>query len=49
MIQFTAHMKVNKKEDQRVDVSVLHKSQNKILSGGNRERKSEAETEGKAT
>jgi hypothetical protein len=40
-------MKLKKKEDQSVDVSLLHKRGNKILMGGNTETKCEAKTEGK--
>ena len=43
-MQFTDHMKPKKKEDQNVDASVLLRSMNKILTGGNMETK----TEGKA-
>jgi hypothetical protein len=42
-------MKPKKKEDQNVDVSVLLRRVNKLLTGGNMETKSGAETEGKAT
>jgi hypothetical protein len=45
---FTDHMKLKKKEDQSVDVSVLLRRGNKILMGGNTETKCGAETEGKA-
>ena len=48
-LQFTDHMKLKKKEDQSVDASVLLRRGNKILIGGNLERKSGAETEGKAS
>ena len=41
-------MKLEKKEDQSVDASVLLRRRNKILMGGNTERKCGAETEGKA-
>jgi hypothetical protein len=41
-------MKPKKKEDQSVDVSVLLRRVNKILTGGNIETKCGAETEGKA-
>jgi hypothetical protein len=34
-IQFTDHMKLKKKEDQRVVASVLFGKGNKILTGGN--------------
>ena len=44
----TDHMKLKKKEDQRVDASVLLRSRNKLLAGGNMEKGYEAETEGKA-
>ena len=47
-IQFTDHMKLKKKEDQRVDASVLLRSRNKLLAGDNMEKGYEAETEGKA-
>jgi hypothetical protein len=47
-IQFTDHMKLKKKKDQSVNVSVLLIRGNKILMGGNREIKYGAETEGKA-
>jgi hypothetical protein len=40
-------MKLKKKEDQRVDVSILRR-QNKILIGKNKETKHLADTEGKA-
>jgi hypothetical protein len=33
-IQFTDHMKLKKKEDQNVDVSVLLRRGSKILTGG---------------
>ena len=46
-IQFTDHMILKKKEDQSVDVSVLLRKGNKILTGGNTETKCGAETEGK--
>jgi hypothetical protein len=39
MIQFTDHMKPKKKEDQDVDAAVLLWMMNKILTGGNREKK----------
>jgi hypothetical protein len=45
-IQFTSHMKL-KKEDQRVDTSVLRRG-NKTPTGGNTKKKSGADTEGKA-
>jgi hypothetical protein len=41
-------MKLKKKEDQSVDVSVLLRRGNKILTGANLETKCGAETEGKA-
>jgi hypothetical protein len=41
-------MKPKKKEDQRVDASVLLRRGNEILTGGNTETKYGAETEGKA-
>ena len=47
-IQFTDHMKPKNKEDQNVEVSVLFRRVNKILTGGNIETKYGAETEGKA-
>ena len=47
-IQFTDNMKVKKNEDQSVDVSVLLRRQNKILTRANMETKCGAETEGKA-
>ena len=47
-IQFTNHMKAKKKKDQNVDVSVLLRRGNKILTEGNMETKCGAETEGKA-
>jgi hypothetical protein len=40
-------MKPKKKEDQNVDVSVLLRRENKILTGGNMETTCGAETEGK--
>jgi CelD/BcsL family acetyltransferase involved in cellulose biosynthesis len=40
-------MKLKKKEDQNVDASVLLRGGNKIITGGNMEKKS-AETERKA-
>jgi hypothetical protein len=42
-------MKLKKKEDQSVGVSVLLRKGNKILTGTNMETKCKAETEGKAT
>jgi hypothetical protein len=47
-IQFTDYMKPKKKKDQSVDVSVLLRRGNKILTGGNMETKYGAETERKA-
>ena len=47
-MQFTDHMKPKMKEDQNVDASVLLRSVNKILTGGNMETICGAETEGKA-
>ena len=47
-IQLADHVKPKKKEDQSVDVSVLLRRVNKILTGGNIETKCGAETEGKA-
>jgi hypothetical protein len=41
-------MKVKKKEDQSVDVSVLLRRENKTLTGGNTDTKCGVETEGKA-
>jgi hypothetical protein len=41
-------MKLKKKEDLSVNVSVLLRRRNKILMGGNTETKCGAETEGKA-
>ena len=41
-------MKPKNKEDQNVEVSVLFRRVNKILTGGNMETKCAAETEGKA-
>jgi hypothetical protein len=34
MIQITSHMKLEKKEDQRMDASVLFRRGNKIITGG---------------
>jgi hypothetical protein len=34
MIQLTYHIKLNKKEDQSMDVSILLRQGNKIISGG---------------
>ena len=36
-MQFTDHMKLKRSEDQSVDVSVLLRRGNKILTGGNME------------
>ena len=47
-IQFTDHIKSTKKKDQNVDASVLLRSVNKILTGGNMETKCGTEAEGKA-
>jgi hypothetical protein len=47
-IQFTDHVKFNKKEDQSVEASGLLRRGNKMLIRGNMETKCEAETEGKA-
>jgi hypothetical protein len=47
-IQFSDHMKF-KKENHIVDTSVLLRSGNKIPMEGNTEKKTGAETEGKAT
>ena len=47
-VQFTDHMKLKKKEDHSVDVSVLLRRGNRILMGANMEIKCGAETEGKA-
>jgi hypothetical protein len=44
-LQFEGHMKLRKKEDQSVDVSVLLRRGNKILMGGDTETKCRAETE----
>jgi hypothetical protein len=41
-------MKPQKKKDITVDASVLLRSENKILTGGNMDTKCGAETEGKA-
>jgi hypothetical protein len=41
-------MKLKEKEDQSVDASVLLRRGNKMLTGGNRERKCGTETEIKA-
>jgi hypothetical protein len=40
-------MKLKKKEDQSMDSSVLLRRGNKIPMGGDKEKKSRAETEGK--
>jgi hypothetical protein len=40
-------MKLKKKEDLHVDSFVLHRRENKILTGGNTEKKYGGETEGK--
>jgi hypothetical protein len=48
-IQFTDHMKLQKKEGQSVDTLVLLKRGNKISMGGDTETKCGAETEGKTT
>ena len=45
-IQVTDHMKLNKKEDQSVDASVLLRRGNKIPLRGDTETKFGAETEG---
>jgi hypothetical protein len=47
-IQFTDYMKLKKKEDQSVDVSVLLVRGKNILMGGDKETKCGVETEGKA-
>jgi hypothetical protein len=47
-IQFTDHMKLNKKEDQIVDTSILLRRGNKIPMGGDIETIYGAETEGMA-
>jgi hypothetical protein len=47
--QFTDHMKLKKKEDQSVDISVLLRRGNKIPMEGITEEKSRGETEGKDT
>ena len=47
-IQSTNHMELKKKEDLSVDASIQNRRGNKILTGGNRETKCGAETEGKA-
>jgi hypothetical protein len=43
-MQFTDHMKLKKKEDHTVDISVLLRRGNKIPIGGNTEIKFGAET-----
>jgi hypothetical protein len=48
MIQFTDHMNLKKKEDQRTDTSVLLRSREKIPMEGITETKCGSETEGKA-
>jgi hypothetical protein len=48
MIKFTDHMKLKTKEDQNMDVSVLLRWGNKVLTGENLETKCGAETEEKA-
>jgi len=47
-VQFTDHMKPKKKEDQSVDMSIVLRRGNKILTGWNMEAKCGAETEEKA-
>jgi hypothetical protein len=47
-VQFIDHRKLKKKEDQSVDVLVLLRRRNKILTRGNTETKCGAQTEGKA-
>ena len=47
-IQFTEHIKLEKKKDQSMDASVLLRRGNKILIGRNMETKCGTETEGKA-
>ena len=46
-IQFTDHMKLKRKKDPSVDDTVLLRSGNKVLMGGNMETKYGAQTEGK--
>ena len=46
-IQFTDHIKLKKKEDQRVDASVLLRRRSKMLTGRNMEINCGAQTEGK--
>ena len=46
-IQFSDHMKPKKKEDQNVDISVLFRRVNKILTEDNMETNCGAKTEGK--
>ena len=36
MIKLTDHMKLDKKEDQSVDASILLRRRNKIITGGRR-------------
>jgi hypothetical protein len=47
-IQFTDYMKLKRKEDQNEEAPDLLRRGNKILMGGNTEKKYGAETEGKA-
>jgi hypothetical protein len=47
-MQFTDHMKLMRKEDQRIGPLVFSRMGNKILDGGNTETKCGTETEGKA-
>jgi hypothetical protein len=42
-------MKLKRKEDQSVDISLILRREKKIFMGGNMETKCGAETEGKAT
>jgi hypothetical protein len=46
-IQFTEHIKLKKKEDQSVGVSVLLRNENKMPIVANMEKKCRAESEGK--
>jgi len=46
-IQFIDHMKLKKRKDQILDDSAFLRKGNKILTGGNKETKCGAETEGK--
>jgi hypothetical protein len=46
-IQFAKHMKLKKKEDQRVDTLLLHRIRNKIPMEGVTETKFRTETEGR--